>query len=723
MSLREAARTANRTRSEDVMTHANSEAKGLNRREFIKAAAAGSTILAATGLPDVLEGAEQVSTSRRQYAGLHSLPPGAIQPQGWMRAHLEAQAKMASALGDISYPFSYPYWEGMEDAKDWFQWEQRAYWIDGCIRLSLLLGDPAVMAKPRAAVDYTLRHPSSNGFLGPQYLEFSGGPQGPNRWPDTVLFRGLMALADAQPAPDGVNGDAIAQAMQNHYLKDDASYSNGGRNITNMEPLLWCYGRTGDQRLLDMAEKWWTDYIDGATAAEARLAKMSGQIRFHPYSDLAPSRVFSNTPAQGHGVSYAEQSKLPAILYLYTGKEEYVKYAVAAQRRVLDYHMLIDGIPSSSEGFEGTTALDEHETCDISDYPWSWSYVLMATGDGVWADHIERACLNAHPGSTRDDWKGIQYYSSPNQFLATLDSDHHRSRPGTRRMAYQPNPAQYIGCCAGNKHRCFPNYVLCTWMKTHDNGLAATLYGPSKVTANVGAENQKVEIVESTNYPFDQEIQFQIHTSQPVAFPLALRIPSWCDNPHIRVNGSSAAASPLRNRFVILNRRFKSGDVVSLQLPMKVALSHWPDHGVGIEHGPLVYALSIQPEWTSLAEAYYSTAEFPTWQATPTTEWNYGMALDPARVSSQVEVKRAPSPPNLENNPWPWTSSPTTLTVPARKLEGWDLRSNPENPKQKFTPPLPQPGEFKASETVERVSLVPYGAAKLRLSIFPKVED
>lgn len=704
------------------MNHSSSEDRGLNRREFIKSAAAGSAMLATAGLPKVLEGAETALNSRSPYAVMHSLPPGAIQPQGWMRAHLEAQAKMTIALGDIAYPFSYPYWEGMEDAKDWFQWEQRAYWIDGSIRLSLLLGDPSVMAKARSAVDYTLSHPSSKGFLGPQYLAFSGGPQGPNRWPNNVMFRGLMALADAQPAPDGVNSNAIVDAMRNHYLNDDAPYSNGGRNITNMEPLLWCYERTGDQRLLEMAEKWWTDYINGATAAEARLEKASGQIRFHPYSDLAPSRVYSNTPAEGHGVSYAEQSKLPAILYLYTGKEDYVKYVVAAQRRVLDYHLLIDGIPSSSEGLAGITALDEHETCDISDYPWSWSYVLMATGDGVWGDHIERACFNAHPGSTRDDWKGIQYYSSPNQVLATLDSDHHRTRPGTRRMAYQPNPAQYIGCCAGNKHRCFPNYVLSMWMKTRDNGLAATLFGPSKVTARVGPEGQQVEIVESTNYPFDEEIQFEIHSSQPVAFPLALRIPAWCDNPHIRMNGSSVGGSKPSNGFFVLNRRFESGDVISLHLPMKVALSHWPNDGVGVEHGPLVYALSIQPAWTSLVEAYYSSAEFPTWQATPTSEWNYGLALDAARVRSQVEVKRASSPPDLTNNSWPWSSSPVTLSVPARKIEGWELRSNPQDPAQKFTPSLPEPGQLNASESIERISLVPYGAAKLRVSIFPKVK-
>jgi uncharacterized protein len=701
------------------MDHGNPEDKGLNRREFMAGVAMGSSLLATAGLPSVLQGAEE-SSAARPYAALRSLPPGAIQPQGWMRAHLEAQSKLTMALPEISYPFNVPYWEGAEDAKSWFQWEQRAYWIDGATRLSLLLGDPSVMAKARSAIDYTLSHPSPTGFLGPRCLEYGGGAGGVNRWPNNILFRSMMALTDAQPTPAGIDGQAVIAAMRTHFLKDTAPYSNGSRNITNIEPLLWCYERTGDRQLLAMAEKWWIDYVDAATAAETALQK-SGALR-HPYSDMAPSRVFSDTAATAHGVSYAEQTKLPAILYLYTGKQEYVKYAVAAQHRIFNHHMLIDGIPSSSEGLAGTTALDEHETCDISDYAWSWSYLLMATGDGSWGDHIERAIFNAHPGSTRDDWKGVQYYSSPNQVIATLNSDHWKPRPGSRRLAYQPNPAQYIGCCGGNKHRCFPNYVLNMWMTTSDKGIAATLYGPSKVTAHIGPENQGVEIVESTNYPFDEEIHFEIRTSKPVEFPFSLRIPAWCSHPHVLVNGSSAGISRPRNGFAVVKRSFKSGDVVTLKLPMKVATSNWPNNGMGIERGPLVYALSIQPNWTSLAEASYSSAEFPTWEATPSSAWNYGIAIDPAKLSSQVEVKKALSTPDLTNNPWPWSSAPVSLSVPARKIEGWKLRANPDNPDQKYTPDLPDPTQYKVSETIEHVSLVPYGAAKLRLSVFPKLK-
>jgi hypothetical protein len=70
----------------------------------------------------------------------------------------------------------------------------------------------------------------------------------------------------------------------------------------------------------------------------------------------------------------------------------------------------------------------------------------------------------------------------------------------------------------------------------------------------------------------------------------------------------------------------------------------------------------------------------------------------------------------------PWENPPTTLTVPARRIEDWELQSNPDNPSQKFTPPLPDLSVSKVSETVERVTLVPYGSTQLRVTIFPALK-
>jgi uncharacterized protein len=716
----------------DEMDHRTEQGTGLNRRDFIKVAVAGSTLLA-TGLPVALA-SEPTSSTAQPYAELRNLPAGAIKPDGWLRLHLESQGKLTSALSDISFPFAsgsaHEFWEGEENSPAWYTWEQRAYWVDGATRLGLILGDDQILAKGRASLDYTMAHASKDGFLGPKFLEFGDDFGGLNRWPNNLLNRGYIALADAQPTAPNTDPARIIEAVHRHYMndRDKADYTGGSRNITNLEIILWCYERTGDKSMLEFAQTNWDKYIKDAEDEYQTSLKKAAQggpagMRFFRHTDLAPSRVYADTSPEAHGVSYAEISKLPAILYLYTGNEEYRKFVVAAQKRVFDHVLMVDGIPSSSEGFAGTTALDEHETCDITDHPWAWTYTMQATGDGLYGDHIERAIFNAHPGATRDDWKGIQYFGSANQFLANLNCDHETKRWfGSRRLAYQPNPAQIIGCCGGNKHRCLPNYVMSMWMKTRDNGLAATLYGPSTVTAQVGAENQQVQIAQKTNYPFEEEIRFEIKADRPVAFPLALRLPGWCASPQIKVNGSSAHFER-RTGFAVLRRTFRPGDVISLTLPMKVKATEWPNNGIAVERGPLVYAMPIEAKWNSFPEAAYSSEEFPTWEANPVSEWNYGAVLDQAKAEKQVEVKRKQPTQDLAASSWPWAIAPVELTIPARKLPKWDFEKNPDPPYQKFTPHLPTADQLAASGPIERITLVPFGATKLRMSIFPKLKS
>ncbi len=679
----------------------NHKENELDRREFIRLALMSSALLA--GSSQLLKGEETAPGSVAYSGNLRALPPGAVRPEGWLRGYLEKQAaELGSKLPQVSWPFTNAYWAEEQEGESWWPWEQTAYWIDGATRLALVLQDEELLAQTRKPIEYTLSHADTEGYLGPEFFEEPTGDC--HRWPQNVFFRALSAYADGQPLQKAT-AMRIAEAMQRHYLSDDASYGKPVRNVTNIEDMLWCYEKTGDPRLLALAENAWREFMTVAGDPD--------------HGDLSAIRVLIDAPIDSHGVTYAETSKLPAILYMYTGKDEYLRFALGAQRRVLDHHMLIDGIPSTTEWYRTITPLDSHETCDISDHTWSWGYMLMATGDASWADRVERACFNAAPGAIKNDWKALQYFSCPNQFLATLNSDHNWMEPGGRLMAYQPNPGQHTACCGGNVHRIFPNYVIRMWMKSNDGGLAAVLYGPSKLETTAGADNQPIEIVQTTSYPFDEKIQFTIHAGRAVTFPLSLRIPAWCGKPLLTVNGAPVDASQKRNGFLILHRSFNPGDVVALTLPMKVAVTHWPQNGIGIERGPLVYALHIKEDWSTRVEPKYTTAEFPSWEATPASAWNYGIALDPAKLASEVEVKKMPLTPNEAEDPW--VNPPIELTAPARRIEDWELTVNAEDPSQKFTPPLPDLRASKVSATVERISLVPYGSTQLRITIFPAV--
>lgn len=665
----------------------------LTRRDFLAGTAAAALSYATSGKFTRAVGAP--------FFALECLPLGSVKPAGWFDLYLQKQAhQLGLHLPEVAAPFTGSYWEGEEKAPSWWPWEQKGYWIDGAVRCALLSGDERLFQLANAPLDYTLRHVGPDGFLGPGLLKKgkeSDGRADNFRWPHGIFFRALAAKAE-------VTGDTkIAEAIRKHYLNDHATYGGPSRNVTNVEAMLWSYERTGDKRLLTMAERSWTDSLKSSEPGD------------YESGDLHPQRVFANTPILAHGVTYAEKAKLPAILYAATGNPEYLRFALAAQKRIFTHHMLVDGVPSTSENFSGTTALDSHETCDIADHTWTWGYLLMVTADGMWGDRIERAIFNGGFGAIKKDWKALQYFSCPNQVLATRSSNHNAKEHGNHWMAYQPNPGHETACCGGNVHRIFPNYVGRMWMRDRQGGLAAVLYGPSRMEVSVGKEEQRVQIVEMTEYPFDEQIHFRVHVSEPIRFPLSFRIPGWCASPQFFLNDNRLPSPEIKNGFARLDRVFHSGDEITLVFPMRLALTPWPDDGVAIERGPLVYSLGVQENWTSVVESKWSTAEFPNWDVLPGSPWNYGWTVEQRKVESETRVESAQASTD------PWINPPVRLSVPMRKIPGWALATNPENTQQHFTPILPTISDETVIGPAETMTLVPLGSTHLRVTVFPDV--
>jgi DUF1680 family protein len=187
----------------------------------------------------------------------------------------------------------------------------------------------------------------------------------------------------------------------------------------------------------------------------------------------------------------------------------------------------------------------------------------------------------------------------------------------------------------------------------------------------------------------------------------------------LALNGQALELPSVHKGFIRVTRTFQPGDRVTLTLPMHIVQTYWPDRGLGLEHGPLVYALSVKESWTPVVTPKWSTTSFPEWDATAASPWNYGIVFPEALGTSQLKIERQAATED------PWVHPPVSLTVSVKKIPGWNLRSHPRYPDRKLTPPLPQIDYDLATildqVVTEQVALVPYGSTQLRVSIFPMV--
>lgn len=108
----------------------------------------------------------------------------------------------------------------------------------------------------------------------------------------------------------------------------------------------------------------------------------------------------------------------------------------------------------------------------------------------------------------------------------------------------------------------WPDFVQGLWQSTAEGGLATLLYGPCSVKALVGG-GIEVELTEETDLPFTGTIRFVYNSSHDAAFSLHLRVPGWCSEASIRVNGHMWTAAR-GNQMVLVFRKWKRGDVMEL---------------------------------------------------------------------------------------------------------------------------------------------------------------
>ena len=623
-----------------------------------------------------------------------ALPIGAIQAEGFLLEMLKIQRDGLTGHLDSVYSLV------CGDNNGWLGgngdgWERGPYWLDGLVPLAYLLDDDELKAKAQKWIDWSIENQQEDGYFGPKPLpedfeHIPGTQQGMRNdwWPKMVMLKVLQQYYMA-------TGDERVITLMTRYFRyqlkmlpeNELGYVTfwaNRRGGDNLAVVYWLYNITGDEFLLELAEIIHEQTYDWTGVYAGDMIR-----KLNPLPDL-------------HCVNVAQGLKEPVIYYQQHPEEKYLEAVKKGLEALKDVHGFVNGMYGGDERLHGNDPTQGSELCSAVEMMYCFESMIPVTGDVFYADYLEKVAYNVLPTQVTDDFLRKQYFQQVNQIKV---SDDERNFFNDREGRNVFGTTTGYPCCLTNMHQGWPKFVQNTWYATADNGIAALVYGPTKVTAKV-ADGDLVTITEKTGYPFRENIAFQIETEKEVSFPFHLRIPEWCNSFEIKINGIHQDVKP-ENNIVVLNRKWKTNDRVELNLAMDFRFSYWHEMSLGIERGPLVYALRIGEEWREVTNGKYDDT---FWEVIPKTPWNYAIWYKTVD-DIDFEIELADS---IQPNPWNPENAPVTVKTKGRRMPIWQEERNMAG-----KTPSPAWPYRKVEETEEEILLIPYGCTTLRIAQFP----
>lgn len=619
------------------------------------------------------------------------LPAGSIEPEGWIKRQVELQKDgLCGHLGEISAWLQKGNNAWLKNGGEW-GWEEVPYWLRGYGNMAYALKDEALLKETKFWIEAILASQRTDGNFGPVHL--NNGKQ--DFWPNMIV------LWIMQSYHEYTNDNRVLDFMTRycHYLQtvpDDAflsSYWENSRGGDNLWSVVWLYNRTGDESLLPLAEK-----IHRNTA------------------DWTKSTQLPNW----HNVNVAQCFREPATYYLFTKDSALLAASYNVQSLI---RRAFGQVPGGMFGADENARIgffdprQGTETCGFVEQMASDEIMLLISGDPYWADHLEDVAFNSYPASLMPDYRALRYLTCPN--MAISDSRNHH--PGLDNsgpfLAMNPFSSR---CCQHNHGFGWPYYVEHLVLATPDNGVAAVLYNSCKADVKVG-DGTEITLHEQTNYPFEEMTRFTVETPKTVSFPFYLRIPSWCKNASVQINGKTQQAELTPGTYACIEREWKDGDEVVLNLPMEYAVRRWQvnKNSVSVDYGPLTLSLKVEEEykqmpstetavWDSKWQEGADASAWPTFEILPGSPWNYAL-----KVQSPVTLQRKNWP--SDNNPFTLSSVPMEFKAQGRLVPDWKIDE------YGLCGVLPYENARK-SDRLDEITLVPMGAARLRISAFPVAE-
>ena len=101
-----------------------------------------------------------------------------------------------------------------------------------------------------------------------------------------------------------------------------------------------------------------------------------------------------------------------------------------------------------------------------------------------------------------------------------------------------------------------------------------------------------IRLRQETRFPEQQSTTLTVSAKNPVTLAINLRIPYWAQGGSVKINGATLPAFASPSSYLSVNRVWKNGDKIELNLPMALHIDRMPDDETvqAVMYGPLVLA-------------------------------------------------------------------------------------------------------------------------------------
>ncbi len=305
------------------------------------------------------------------------LPPGAVQPAGWLRDWCQAARDgYTGHMDEVHIEFRRAWaadhtmtGERLNWPKGAWPYEGGGYWFDGLVRLGAMLGDEPLRRQAKSRLDVVIERMNPKSILFLWWLDKNNPNDAQaitcdSGWP--IWACGLLGRAMA--AYYAASGDRRALETLEAAYAGYQDWIRLGGGMSNVWPAFQTYTWTGNPKIAQTLTLLFSE------DAPAKGIAPGAWGRFRRKPNPAPG-----AEPNEHGVVFLEGTTPWALGYLWTGRREFLDATLAWHDLLERDAMQPSGVPVADEYYGPTGAFRATETCDVAGYLWSQIVLLAIT--------------------------------------------------------------------------------------------------------------------------------------------------------------------------------------------------------------------------------------------------------------------------------------------------------------------------------------------------------